>query len=143
MTENNNVEKARFFAQYWGQKIAMYKTDQAIKLTIGHPSVLMTDIDCIELIPLSNISDEDAVEVARIIHAWVSNNYESAYYDIPGFVEYLKEVFIEGFGSIGISGISNYIKAYQYLQSKGYLLPWRDLSVEELINRGWVKQKVK
>lgn len=35
----------------------------------------------------------------------------------------------------------NILNAYDYLRSRGYALPWMGLSVEELVNRGWVKLK--
>jgi hypothetical protein len=33
------------------------------------------------------------------------------------------------------------VSAYDYLRSKGYALAFHDLSVEDLINYGWIKLK--
>jgi hypothetical protein len=69
--ENTIENKARFFAQYWGQRILKGIT-QDLKLS-GYRRVMSSNIDrgimisYIELKPLSQITNEEAIEVAKII----------------------------------------------------------------------------
>ena len=69
-TENTPQEKAKFFAQYWGQFLKTsdnHKTKGLKPLEIDSHSIQYVDEHSfLELTPLKNISYEDAIEVARI-----------------------------------------------------------------------------
>ena len=115
-TENTLENKRKFFAQYWGQKILLHVIDVDDILLL-----LNNEIDndvknwLLYLIPISQISDEDAVALGY-------TDSKSA------ITKHLKMIGKETSDA-------------DYLRSKSYALPWMDLSVEDLIEYGWVKLK--
>ena len=129
--ENTLENKAKFFTQYWGQ-------DVLCRVIFGKNKneIIMHNTPCsnlklgeiidsyLELKPLSRISDEDAIEISKEYPAFGSDIRNS-----------VKELFQE-FDDLELS-----IKTGDYLRSKGYALPWMDLSVEDLVEYGWVKLK--
>ena len=130
MIELTNELKARFFAQYWGQEVLRF-THPNLLDDIWRVNELEDDLagryGYLELKPLSSITDEDAAEVARLMGRF-------------GLYVYLIN---QGRGFINSAGIPFRlpIKVYQYLQSKGYALPFMDISVTTFIEAGWVKLK--
>lgn len=128
--ENTLENKAKFFAQYWMQDVLFIRDEH--DLALWNVQIYTDQIDDWHLLltPLSSITDEDATALGRIF-GYRIDRPDSA-----------------GLGKIMALGIrdqslcsSGLIKGYQYLQSKGYALPYMGLSVEELVNRGWVKLK--
>lgn len=133
--EINNENKAKFFALYWGQEIL----NDGIEIggNVG---------DCEEemfllLKPLSSISDEDAIETAKLDSS-INWNYGTF------------GVWKNTFGSTVVSNGKGLIQKYgqtiidisfltpvqfDYLRLKGYALPWMGLSVEEMVDAGWIK----
>jgi len=124
--EKTIENKAKFFAQYWGQ--VMIDHNGSVNIWNG-----LFDLRgcCLELTPLSSIADEDAIEVAKIVYAdteggrklWTPDNGK----------EHIDMVV--GFG--------NHFRYYvtDYLRSKGYALPYMGIEVETLIEWGWIKLK--
>lgn len=85
----------------------------------------------LELTPLSQITDEDAIEVGKL--------YEYAGETRKTQNDCFKEVgkdYIEDTGADALA-----LRILDYLRSKGYALPWLDTTVEEQIEYGWVKLK--
>lgn len=125
--ENNLENKSRFFAQYWGQKV-LGNSNTGWKNWNIHDvslrSVVLAKSDFLELTPLSDITDEDAIEVARHLARYKSDIVNSV-------KEHLKENHPYG----------DYLEQPEldYLRSKGYALPWMGLSVEKIIEFGWMK----
>ena len=129
--ENTLENKSKFFAQYWGQ-------DVLCRVIFGKNKneIIMHNTPCsnlklgeiidsyLELKPLSRISDEDAIEISKEYPAFGSNIRNS-----------VKELFQE-FDDLELS-----IKTGDYLRSKGYALSYMYLSVEDLVEYGWVKLK--
>ena len=129
--QNTLENKTKFFAQYWGQ-------DVLCRVIFGKNKneIIMHNTPCsnlklgeiidsyLELKPLSRISDEDAIEISKEYPAFGSNIRNS-----------VKELFQE-FDDLELS-----IKTGDYFRSKGYALPYMDLSVEDLVEYGWVKLK--
>ena len=122
-TENTLENKARFFAQYWGQHVLYFSSDFLRKIDNLTLDSIEND-DFLELKPLSQISDEDAIEISKF--------YPSFGSDIRNAV---KELFQE-WNVLELS-----IETGDFLRSKGYALPYMDLSVEDLIEYGWIKLK--
>lgn len=124
--ENKLENKERFFAMYWGQKV-MKKNIDGLENFITEPDGFIRSISnevFLVLKPLSAISDEDASSLRGFINK-------------GDFLFYLRKCknqydFID-------SNLS--LENLDYLRSRGYALPWMGLSVEELVNRGWVKLK--
>lgn len=149
--------RAKFFAQYWGQNVLssdMYGDNGTIySLTMKEDSF---NDKWLSLKPLSSISDEDAIEVAKIacpelFHTrksghyvdrsqidWISvkhdYNYKSVDIDIDGYVL----VCDESDGSL-YERNPNMVHAIDYLRSKGYALPWMGLTAQEMVEAGWIK----
>ena len=122
-TQNTLENKAKFFSQYFSQHVLYFSSDFLRKIDNLTLDSIEND-DFLELKPLSQISDEDAIEISKEYPAFGSDIRNS-----------VKELFQE-FDVLELS-----IKTGDYLRSKGYALPWMDLSVEDLVEYGWVKLK--
>jgi len=124
--------KEKFFAQYWGQNVCTTRNGFGV---LYRPDFIISGngIEDYHLLlkSLSDISDEDAIELMqildcnpdqrlgkRIVLGLFENTEENKYLD--GYLFYWDVPIIVDF-----------------LRSKGYLLPFNGLSTEELISRGW------
>jgi len=129
MMENTKFNKARLFAQYLG--CANYSDgnyESEVKL-VGF-STLQGSVEELKkgvllLKPLSAISDEDAIEVAKMY--WGSN-----YSEFP-----LKTDKV-GHSKLIMGTMATRTDISDYLRSKSYALPWNNLSVETMIEFGWI-----
>jgi hypothetical protein len=123
--EITNENKAKFFALYWMQDVLMCKHyNKPITLIGNHIDYLYCGDYSeyyLQLKPLSSISDEDKEAVGL-------ESYNQ--FDEKGWYE--RSTFDELF----------YYWSFEdadYLRLKGYALPWMGLSVEELVEAGWIK----
>ena len=123
--ENAIENKAKFFAQYWGQKVFQFRGGRLSTQKVGTTYMDKYGVTHRHLVlkPLSSITDKDAIEVCNLFQ----------YDNVP------TTDFCLSFCKRYMSRVIQSTKAYQYLQSKGYALPFHDLSVEQLIECGWVK----
>ena len=133
--ENTLENKAKFFAQYWGQYVLYFTSDFLRKIDNLTLDSVEND-DYLELKPLSHISDEDAIEVSKIFGLG----------HLSGAIkELILSIFRTSINDSGTTsstnGIKNWLHVFDYLRSKGYALPYIDLSVENLIEYGWIKLK--
>lgn len=140
--ENNLENKAKFFALYYGTKTL--NVFNSIRL-INYNSLDSTAIRVgyLELTPLSSITDEDTISIYRKV---LYNEKHHNYYKLKIDDEikqgkdcalsclYLKGGYC-GFGA----GTGEWICSY--LRSKCYALPYMGLSVETMIEYGWIKLK--
>lgn len=126
--ENTLENKARFFGSY---PQGIKETDFSGMYTID---VFSEQFHVLELKPLSSISKEDLIQVSKYIGQDRG----------VGFEEIVKRnVFGYMYGRLMPSiEIHKSILVIDFLRSRGYALPFMGLSVEELVNRGWVKLKV-
>lgn len=151
--------KAKIFAQYIGQIFihrfltpAVVEPSDLLQVTYTTCSKIQED-HClfsgiqVVLKSLQNISDEDAIEMARkfggvdgeiILNrpSDLQNNdihfSVQVYTEDPKFTSYTTpKYWMDGYG----------VKPYQWLVSKGYALPYMDYSVEELVELGVYKLK--
>jgi hypothetical protein len=151
--EINIENKARFIALYtpYGE---IWKTSDE-----GHQLKVATGNICLNLKPLSSISDEDAIEVAKIINRTAFNfllierechicvcfeNARVLIYPEFSFTSYSERVIPEGgFGGNGSIGLwvehESVLFAEHFLRSRNYALPYLGISVEEQIEAGWIK----
>lgn len=116
------TEKAQYFAQYYGQKVYMQIDQTQLQPIEVNSFTLMELNNYLILTPLLAITDEDAIEVERILQG--NPDYDKAIYNIKRYPH------IYAITSAEIT---------DFLRSKGYALPWRDKSVEQLIELGWLK----
>lgn len=84
--------------------------------------------------PLSSITDEDAVEVAKIVHGNPDfHNVESGKYYIN------KMLLVEDRYSPLYFSFYQVSRTIDFLRSKGYAMPYLDWSVDELLEAGVYK----
>jgi hypothetical protein len=120
--------KEKIFASYLGSVDIKYEgSDVPRKLNISELSICSHVIDeCkLQVKSLSIISDADAILVCELTHP---NSYDYAESNVA--IEEGRRI-VWWVNDRGFSRI-----VYQYLQSQGYALPWRGLSVEDLIKSG-------
>lgn len=133
--ENTPENKARFFALYWGQEVirrkdfvnTLHKVSEHMQL--GHNNLYL------ELIPLSQITDEDAEFVIGSIECQMSqSDINNGCYGMSP-----SGIFIDS-----LMGHNSYHLGYRevdYLRFKGYAVKWVNISIEKQIEYGWVKLK--
>lgn len=100
----------------------------------------------LSLFDLSDISDEDAIKAFGGLDEWefYERSVTPLYFKLRKKYDKDELDFNEdGFKYRTVSVNINYVRAYQFLQSKSYALPWNGYSVEQLISFGWLKIKEK
>lgn len=134
--ENNLENKSKFFALYWGFKCLRNEL-----LNDNIPAHKVDTSNCkglpqqyLELKPLSQISDEDKIHICSLLGI---ANYKDAY----GFEDLFVSVNNNIQSYLSDDSIDFTLECYDYLRSRGYALPWMGLSVEQLVEYGWVKLK--
>jgi hypothetical protein len=148
--KNTQENKAKFFAQYWGQELKtsdVHKNKGLKPLEINAHSIQYVDNHSyLELAPLSQLTREDAIfiyckkngifrtERVSLVEYTFSNNVLSIDIYSP---DYSSELTPKDY--IYINNLSVYLS--DYLRSKGYAIPYMGLSVETLIEYGWIKLK--
>lgn len=144
--ENKKAEKGQLiglvkhYEDYWVQYKTIVKNvrmDVEAKLS-----------DCLLYVKhLSKISDEDAIEVGKILFG---KQYSVGRVDRRNDYEVSVQVLIPDTTTnhnvrIGFNGslhncngynLQNTLQAHQYLQSKGYALPYMEYSIDELVEQG-------
>lgn len=147
--ENNIENKRKFFAQYLGQNVNRYKP------TYGSWKTHNVGYTCsgqLYLKPLSLISDEDAIEVSRIMYNggvykhsiyWQSEDEIVVCVEDKNYIDYV-EIKYNGDVVFQIQSdckkyVLRILNAYDFLRSKGYALPFMELDVQKLIEYGWLK----
>lgn len=118
--EIDRDNRSVFFQQYHRQYVDSSSGRCRLRDADG-----VDNINWIELIPLSDISDEDALEFSDIRKI-----------GLPSIK--LGKRMIEMF----VNGDDINLEEVDYLRSKGYALPWMNLSVDALVKIGWVKLRV-
>lgn len=163
--ENTIENKAKFIAQYWGCDVYEHRTWTTEKLwKIGGVQSCFDTYSLksgyLRLKPLSSISDEDAIEVAKLglgysklsqnisltkttekcfgFSFWLNHQKEYAinFDDFYNPVLYcLSEV------TTADKYLHNVCKICDYLRSKSYALPFNNVDVKQQVQYGWVKLK--
>lgn len=132
--ENTIQNKEKFFGVYMGVECRM--SPEYVNVEIYIESGLCSTHDYLLLKPLSSITDEDAKEIF-VIHY---EEYVEGCNDIGDVRDYINE-YISGRSWDYPTIFLTLINTIDYIRSKGYALPWMGLSVETLIDYGWVKLK--
>lgn len=116
--------KKQIFAQYLFFQRSIFDTELGKYKSI------------IELNKISNISDEDAIELSNILKISLLTDTDMR---LP--ISEIKKIILYYINDFARRSFSDSIKIYQYLQSKGYALPYMDYSVEDLVELGVYKLK--
>jgi len=134
-------DKAKFFAQYWGQQVFQSKSFEDDSPCHFYKLSGTDENDYLLLTPLSDITDEDAKRIATILQ--LSNNNTSMKDALP-FTKQLIKHWLEYDDSFDENVYHlDYLEGCDYLRSKGYALPYLNYSIEDLIEKGWIKLKEK
>jgi len=132
------IEKVQFFAQYWGQKVGCTKYTDG--MLIGKSN--FGNIEWLKLTRLEYITDEDAIAVLHILSTQAKDKYtDSQLIEIKHSICELFSDSLKIDEIVGDTLIIKFFEAYDYLRSKSYLLPWRNYTVEQLIEEGIVKTR--
>jgi len=144
------TDKARFIHQYYGQRILRVNFNKLAHVGQGGWNLNHPDF-YIEVTPLSKITNEDAIAVAKIFHPeWenptITYNDETTTTVTNGRTSYGDIVDIYADGEIFPEESNKYasyffLKAYDYLRSKGYLIPWREYTCEQILDNNWARLK--
>ncbi|MDV3751168.1 hypothetical protein CMU19_07195 [Elizabethkingia anophelis] len=118
--ENNLENKAKFFAQHWGQKVFVGHILEEVNSSYIDP---MYDTSILELKSINDISDEDAEELGGLLGWKHPQEYRKHFLENHTHGDSLEQFEVD------------------FLRSKGYVLPWMGLSIDDLIKYGWVKLK--
>lgn len=123
--------KAKYFAQYYNE---MYESDGYSYRLTGErlDNILCGEMGILHLNSLEQISDEDKKELDLIED--VSDPYQDGYLSYGKTWEDLH--YNNGSFHRNLS-----VKSFQYLQSKGYALPYMEYSVDDLIKLNVIKLK--
>lgn len=152
ITENTLENRERFFAQYFDQEIMENHLFKELGNKRKVTPFLKGREDChINLRSLSLISEKDAKAISPLKS--IQSDIEDKY--IIENVSYLKNmrnitIYFkykdnetpddnEGFGHSSFTVSLNHQFITDYLRSKGYALAWMDLSVNNLLEYGWIK----
>ena len=158
-TQINNENKVKFFSLYWGQNLIdcdKYSVPVELKsILVNMPSTWFESIigqSKILLKPLSQISDEDAWGVGLRVNCWSKwerrkdwfTSKEDDFHKVhilsgKSFSDAIGKELGHGHSHPFANNSTDILDAYDYLRSKGYALPWMGLSVEEMIEAGWIK----
>ena len=121
--------KVRLFAQYWGVKCLRNTllNDKIPPHKIYANNCKGDSFQYLELKDALEVSEEDALEVARLFLSATGNEVDLESFDIFEVKTLIKEC--------------NFLpyQCVDYLRSKGYALPFMEYSVDQLIEFGWVK----
>lgn len=162
MTQNTIENKAIFIALYWMQSVLFLKGNDRVDYAVFMQQGRLEDA-CLRLRELSSITDEEAIEVARICGTsfnhverddtgfWVwehrtkiKKKYHSQYFGECVSAEFRNGMlYMQHDDMVPYEGsvIAAPLYAFDYLRSRGFLLPFKDLSVEQILAYGWAVLK--
>lgn len=129
--ENNLFNKLKFFAQYFEQDVLTLGSNDNYPVNYQWMQCVSTEpgYSYLKLRSLKSITDDEAIEVAKL-QDWKDYSHPMDVEDRRGIRDAIKVAFKNQW--------VNYT-TYQYLQSRGFALPFHDLSVETLVEYGWIK----
>lgn len=146
--ELTNENRLIFESLYIGQDV--FRTSHEAKdsgvLTPRLLSRPESKYDWLSLKSISSISDEDAIEVAKIYGLNEFSIRLKSQHGIKDFGSKYGELTLFNDLSFGGGSSSSFDTDYfaknmvfDFLRSRGYALPWMGLSVDELEAAGWIK----
>ena len=136
--------KAKLFAHYWGQEVVFHRNSRPLFITFESliNSVEVIDGYAVYLKPLSSIGDEDLLQVSKIVYP-TSENWSDMMQTISRGLDFIEETFHSDEDEFSVFGIKKplykIMSVIDYLRSKGYALPLMGLSVEQMVEAGWIK----
>lgn len=158
--ENTKENKKTFFFQHYGQRVLKRKDRNSLSpVGFSFMSQYIFEDAYLSLKSLSSITNEDAIEVAKIANlpsfsskkkwdVWddkavgsificSKSSHHDFLIDYEGYVGQVTMYDGDDKSEISIDNL----RIFDYLRSKGYALPWMGVSVEKQIEYGWIKLK--
>ncbi len=139
---NTLENKAKFFAQYYKQYVLRLGGKTKAVYPVSNLMDNTVEVGYLELKPLSNISDEDAIEVC-FLNWEIFRNSGKEIKVVREFNEV--KVFIHDGNKVlhthSITECNNGVFATDYLRSKGCALPYNGITVKQQIEWKWIKLK--
>jgi len=149
--KNTVKNKAKFFAQYYGQYVGINLEVENRLFPLIDGRINCNDI--LKLKPLSSITDEELIIIGKILNQEITEEniirsglvHKPPYIDVSKRVNNIKTTIIQFAlkGSTFTIGYNNnsmkYIEVCDYLRSKRYAMAYMGLSVETLVEYGWIK----
>lgn len=147
--ENTLENKSKFFGQYWGQKVVTNEDPGRVTTPfVDYYSIhkyALSKTDHLLLKPLSSITDEDAISICNFLGFKSFDkkpNEAKAFVFILFIVPSNDIVKYEALVNQMLFDLSDISSAVDLIRSMGYAYKWMGLSVEKLIEYGWVKLNV-
>lgn len=132
---NKLNDKQAFFALYIDQQVYRNDVDKT-GYVLDHWCLYSTPLEngYLELTSLSDITDEHAIEVAKLIFS------NTAFHTSEHGKRYIRQMITSELEYHGqYWSFSKVASTLDYLRSQGYLLPFRGYTTDQLIDMGWVK----
>lgn len=155
-TENTLENKAKFFAQHIGNQVYIpdgtnqkltgvfkgnYLSNRAkewwFSINEEKDLTLLLKYGSLQLNPLSQITDEDLLWCYHKYSEIIGYDYTM---DFKGCLSSARNTWLT---HNGYNDLQKYILLVDFLRSKGYALPWLDLSIEDLLNYDWIELNLK
>lgn len=124
-------DKAAFFAQYYPQNVMRHDSYDDDQPSMDARPVGNTS-HYLKLKPLTAITDEDAVIVCEIGGAIFSQISQKANAGKRLIWDYFDHIRCNVRGS-------EWIHIADFLRSRGYLIPFRNYSTDQILEMGWAK----
>lgn len=149
--ENNLVNKRRYFAQYYGQKVfAVSKEAIAVQFVDNATLKKLDSLSALRLRTVNMITDKDIADFCDLMLDAKSKYPKFTILKVVRYITRFEVNFkwaspeVNNDDGWSYSAYGFYyanirdVKAYQFLQSRGYFLPYLDLSTEMTLGYGWV-----
>ena len=124
--ENTTENKLKFFALYYGQDVLRHKKWKLASDKISGISSLLSKNYYLELRYIESITDEECIELERILKENINTSEMAIICRIQDLhINISKLLQIES----------------EFLRSKGFLVPFMNLTTDQIIEFGWAKIK--
>lgn len=132
--ENTRDNFLRFAVLYWMQDVG--RQGKYVNLNYQVNKDTLNAIDYIELTDLSAITDEDAIEVAKI---WFKESKTDRSYHTAFNGKSVINRFQSEHSQTCPNGIIKVLEIVDFLRSRSYAVPYNGLSVKTMIDYNWIK----
>jgi len=133
--ENNSENKLRFFYQYGGQKVLKNEKYPEVSFLNGFfffNNVTYIENYHLELRSIDSITDEECIELFNLTSSELSIISADATYKVDNIKFSLKWI---------VKNNKFHQFESDWLRSKGFLVPFMNLTTDQIIEFGWAKIK--